>query len=130
MTRNNFIKYYRVFKNDTLVTEVSANDFMPLDALRFKAGWLAANPVDPLATVEPAYYRLPEDSSMFYGYTNEFIAMRRAKSGALAYLEVMIKEVERGIFKLKQYRSAHYESLNVVLLDANIRRLEDEMNIK
>ena len=30
MRRQYFIKYYRVYKNDTAVTEVSANDFKPV----------------------------------------------------------------------------------------------------
>jgi len=69
-------------------------------------------------------YSLPPDDDMFYGYTDKVTAMEKAKSGALKYINHMIKEVEQGIKKLVQYRNDHYKDLNANLLDANIRKLK------
>jgi hypothetical protein len=67
---------------------------------------------------------------MFYGYLNKAIAMEKAKAGALVYINQMVKEVERGIQKLEQYRNDHYDDLNVNLLDANINKIKRQMNMK
>lgn len=130
MKKNNFIKYYRVYKNDTSVTEVSVNDFKPVLPKRFKRGIPVAGPGDALYPTPCFECSLPPDDRMFYGYLNKATAMERAKAGALAYINQMIKEVELGIKKLVQYRNDHYEDLNINLLDANIRRLKKEMYIK
>jgi hypothetical protein len=67
---------------------------------------------------------------MFYGYLDKAVAMEKAKAGALAYINQMVKEVEKGIKKLEQYRDDHYHDLNINLLDANINRIKKQMNIK
>ncbi len=129
MEKHNFTKYYRVYKNDTTVTEVSANDFIPLTTRHFKTGWVTGPPVDVLCAIPSPYY-LPADNAMYYGYASKIKAMEMAKAGALRYINIMIKEVEQGINKLKQYRVDHYTDLTDTLMEANIRRLENEMNIK
>jgi hypothetical protein len=114
MQQHNFTNYYRVYQHDTAVTKVSANDFKHV--------------ITRIAF--PPAYSLPTDGTMFYGYLNQIEAMEKAKAGALAYIEGIIKKVDEGIDQLKQYRVDHYEDLNINLLDANIRRLEQEMHIK
>jgi hypothetical protein len=114
MQQHNFTNYYRVFQYDTAVTKVSANDF------KLAGCRIAVPPV----------YSLPTDGTMFYGYLNQIEAMEKAKAGALAFIEGVIKKVDEGINQLKQYRVEHYDDLNINLLDTNIRRLEKEMHIK
>jgi len=129
MRHQYFIKYYRVYKNDTAVTEVSANDFKPV--LQRRLGTKPADvtgPRDVLCSIP--LYSLPPDENMFYGYLDKAIAMEKAKAGALVYINQMVKEVERGIQKLEQYRNDHYDDLNVNLLDANINKIKRQMNMK
>lgn len=130
MLRKSFIKYYRVFKYATTVTEVSANNFVRLPAVQFKRGLPVGEPVDVLISIPYFKYSLPPDEAMFYGYLTKAQAMEKAKSGALTYINKMIADVEQSIAKLKAYRMSHYEDLNINLLDANIRRVEKLMNIK
>jgi hypothetical protein len=114
MQQHNFTNYYRVYQHDTAVTKVSANDFKPVVTR------IAFQPI----------YSLPTDGTMFYGYLNQIEAMEKAKAGALAFINGIIKNIDKGINQLKQYRVEHYDDLNIILLDANIRRLEQEMHIK
>ena len=107
-------KYYRVYMNDTTVTEVSSNDFNRLNIKGFS--------VDVQYSIPPG--------RMFYGYTTRAHAMEMAKAGALKYIESMIRQVKSGIDKLVQYRNDHYQDLNVNLLDSSIRKLEREMYFK
>lgn len=130
MKKNLLLKYYRVFKNETAVTEISTNDFKPVPAGRFKHGTSLLPPTDAnVANVYPGY-SLPGDSEMFYGYASKTMAMRKAKAGALLHINRMIEEVVQGIQKLKDYRNAHHEDLNTTLLEGNIRALERQMYIK
>ncbi|PTQ93954.1 hypothetical protein C8P68_10711 [Mucilaginibacter yixingensis] len=124
-----FYRYYRVFKNDTAVTEVPVNNFKPFIIRKFKRGLPTAFPVGG-ADMQQFYYALPPDDSMFYGYLDKAHAMEKAKAGALVYIYQMIGEVELGIKKLTQYRDDHYEDLNINLLDAQIRKLKKDMNTK
>ena len=129
MKSHHFIKYYRVYKNETAVTEVSANDFKPVLQRRFGTGPVGVtDPEDVLCSIP--LYSLPPDENMFYGYLDKAIAMERAKAGALVYINQMVKEVERGIQKLEQYRDDHYDDLNINLLDDNINRIKRQMNMK
>ncbi|MEJ6980868.1 hypothetical protein WG906_10430 [Pedobacter sp. P351] len=123
--KKNFFKYYRVFKNDTSVTEVSDNDFKP-----FKKRWIIKSPVNALKASPLNWYSLPVDAAMFYGYTNIIHAMEMAKAGALKHIEGLISQNAHGVTELKQYRIDHYDDLNVNLLDGNIRKLEKELNTK
>lgn len=121
--------YYRVDKNGTSVTKVSANNFKPVVAKGFKRGL----PVDHSNGEKSSFifsYALPPDEEMYYGYSTQALAMQKAKEGALNYIAHMIRKVELGIKKLRQYRIDHYEDLNSTLLEANIRNLEREMHIK
>jgi hypothetical protein len=127
MEKLSFIRYYRVFLNDTQVTEISANDFKPVDTRRFKNGWLAGTPVNTASPVPSHVYSLPTGEFMFYGYSSKIKAMEMAKSGALAHIARLVKNAERSILKLKQYRDDHYQNLNVNLLDSAIRKLEIQM---
>lgn len=108
-------KYYRVYKNETTVSEIFDMDFKPGPTAHFKGG---------------SVYSMPVDDAMFYDYTDRIDAMERAKAGALSYINSLIKKVENGIDDLKQYRIDHYDDLNINLIDSNIRRLEREMHIK
>lgn len=120
--KKNVFKYYRVFKNDTSVTEVSDNDFKP-----FKKKWIIRNPVGALMVLPQNWYSLPIDAAMFYGYTDKIHAMEMAKAGALKHIEVLISQTVHGITALKQYRVDHYDDLNENLLDGNIRKLKKEI---
>ena len=129
MKNRHFIRYYRVYKNDTAVMEVSTNDFKPVLQRRFgKKPALVTGPEDVLCSIP--LYSLPSDENMFYGYLDKAVAMEKAKTGALAYINQMIKEVERGIQKLEQYRDDHYHDLNINLLDANINRIKKLMHMR
>ncbi len=127
MEKLSFIRYYRVYLHDTRVTEISANDFKPVNRRRFKNGWLDGPPVNTASPVPSHVYCLPKGELMFYGYSSRIKAMEMAKSGALAYIARLVKNAERSIRKLKQYREDHYDDLNVNLLDAAIRKLESQM---
>lgn len=121
--------YYRVNKNGTAVTKVSANDFKPVVAKRFKRGLPVEIPNGKDGASIFKYVLLPDDE-MFYGYSTQTQAMQKAKEGALSYIASMIRDVELGIQKLRQYRIDHYADLNSTLLEANIRDLERQMHIK
>jgi hypothetical protein len=125
MEQHNFTKYYRVYKNDTTVTEVSTNDFIPLTTRHFKAGWVIGPPVDVLCAI-PAYYSLPADDAMYYGYANRIEALEMAKVGAIRYINVMLKAGLSRNTELMQYRCDHYTDLNVTLREANIHTLTNK----
>jgi len=125
-----FTKYYRVYKNDTSVTEISVNDFKPVPSRHNKSALIATQLEDVLCSIPYLEYMLPQDESMFYGYLDKATAMEKAKAGALAYISRLIEEGEAGIKKLAQYRTEHYEDLNIHLLDANIRKFRKEMQMK
>ncbi len=108
-------KYYRVYKNETAVYEISDMDFKPGLTAHFVRGNI---------------YSMPQDDKMFYDYTDRIEAMKKAKAGALCYIDSLITKAEDGIDNLKQYRIDHYDDLNINLIDSNIRRLEREMHIK
>ncbi|PST82761.1 hypothetical protein C7T94_08925 [Pedobacter yulinensis] len=115
-----FCIYYQVFLNDTTVTRVSANDFKPQAAL----------PLMARHTPTRSAYSLPAAEAMFYGYASRVNAMEKAKSGAIKHIGSLIDRAEKSIQAIKAYRMAHHTDLNVTLLDANIRKLEKELNIK
>jgi hypothetical protein len=125
MEKHNFTKYFRVYKNDTKVTEVSTNDFVPLTTKHFKAGWNIGPPVDVLCSI-PSYYSLPADDAMYYGYSSKIKALEMAKVGAIRHINVMLKAGLRRNAELMQYRSDHYTDLNVTLREANIHTLANK----
>jgi len=109
-------KRYRVYKNDTTVVEVPINDFK-------------AQKIEP-GLISGLQFSLPPDDGMFYEYNDKIKAMEKAKAGALAHINSLIKEAVQAIDKLKKYREEHFEDLNSALLDRSIRELEKEMGIK
>lgn len=125
MERHNFTRYYRVYKNDTTVTEVSTNNFIPLTTRHFKAGCVVGPPIDVLCAI-PSYYSLPADDAMYYGYSNKIEAMEMAKAGAIRHINVMLKAGLSRSTELMQYRSDHYTDLNVTLREANIHTLANK----
>ncbi|PJJ85001.1 hypothetical protein [Mucilaginibacter auburnensis] len=130
MKNRSYIRFYRVYKHDTAVTEIRSNEFIPCTPAKFKRGLPVEQPTDETTGTHQFYYELPPDEQMFYGYLDKALAMEKAKAGALAYIGQMISEVERGIKKLTQYREDHYEDLNINLLDAQIRKFRNSMNMK
>jgi len=124
-----FTTYYRVYKNDTAITEISVNTLKPA-IVQFKRVMPVGPPIDVLCTIPYFEYSLPPDDKMFYGYLSKALAMERAKRGAIAHINHLIATVELKIKELKQYREDHFDDLNTTLLDAHIRKIEKEINIK
>lgn len=122
--------FYRVYKHDTAVTEIRSNDFKPCTRVKFKRGLPIEQTADGTAGTHQFYYALPPDELMFYGYLDKAQAMEKAKAGALVYIRQMITDVEQGIKRLIQYRRDHYEDLNINLLDAQISKFRNSMNMK
>jgi hypothetical protein len=60
---------------------------------------------------------------MFYGYTTQVKAMEMAKAGALRYINSLIDLGEAGEKQLLQYRTDHFEDLEVNLVYANIETI-------
>jgi hypothetical protein len=110
MKRNNYSRYFRVFHNDTTVTEISTNDFRRVR-------------LQP-ANFEHIVYSLPKP--LFYGYLTEAKAMEMAKAGALEHINALIAMGKDGELALYEYRFHHYQDLTVNLIEANILESEDE----
>jgi hypothetical protein len=110
MKQSNYNRYFRVFQNDTTVTEVSTNDFK-----RVKLQG---------ANLQHLVYSLPEP--LFYGYLTEAKAMEMAKAGALEHINALIAMGKDGELALYEYRFHHYQDLTVNLVEANILEIEDE----
>lgn len=115
MKMQSIFRYYRVYQNQTAVTEVSVNDFRT---------------VPKISPDFDGAYSLPEENGLFRDYVDRAEAMEKAKVGALAYISGMISDVELAIAKLVKYRNDHHEDLNFNLLDANIRKFKRQMYIK
>jgi len=118
-TRKPYVKFYKVFKNDTAVIEVFANDFKPFGTLHQKIK-TACN----LHSAQCPAFSLRNDDDFFYGFLSRVRAMKSAKTGALAYIGKLIEEGERSNHLLLKYREDHYEDLNFNLTDRNIRNIE------
>jgi hypothetical protein len=104
-----YYKIYRVDKNDTAIAEIPVNDLRPV---RF-----------PL----PGTLSLQPGADLFSLYKDIGQAMEKAKAGAQDYIEGLISRGEEGLPELLQYRMDHYEDLHINLVDANIRKEEEEM---
>jgi hypothetical protein len=119
ITRKPLYKFYKVFKNDTSVTEVLINDLKTFEATlcEIKAACILHS------AKRPAFF-FPPDAFSFRGFFSRIRAMEYAKAGALRYISGLIDEGERSNDKLLQYRWTHYEDLNFTLTDRNIRKLE------
>jgi len=110
MIQRNYSRYFRVFHNDTAVTEISTNDWR----------YVKVHP----AKVKPIVYSLPEP--LFYGYLTLAKAMEMAKAGALAHINALIAMGRDGELALYEYRFRHYQDLAVGLVEANILKIEEE----
>jgi len=124
MSKNNYSRYFRVFENDTAVTEVSTNDFRTLKFNPVKKDWLFAGTTNVLSVIADTKYRLPLNEPLFYGYSSRGKAMEMAKAGALRYINLLIDEGENGEEKLLQYRRDHYEDLHINLVYDNIENVK------
>ena len=122
MEKHRFSKFYRVFKNDTKVTEISFNDFMPLVHVPIMQSQ-TGNSTDEPCSAPNHTYSLPPDKEMYYGYQQRTHAMEMAKVGALKHIAALIAEGFASIDKVYQYRFDHYEDLNTNLKDSAIRQL-------
>jgi hypothetical protein len=122
--RKPWSKFYKVFKNDTSIIMVSANDFKVFQPtlLKIKAA-CAAN-----SREHPAF-PLPDEGLIFYGYLSQITAMEHAKAGALKYISKLIDEGEKSHQLLLEYREAHYDDLNINLIEGNIRRMESLLEV-
>ncbi|TSJ36403.1 hypothetical protein FO440_23160 [Mucilaginibacter corticis] len=96
--QQNYAKYFRVFRNDTAITEISTNDF-------HRAG---LKPIGPL--------RLQPLGKLYYGYKSRELAIRGAKAGARSYINQLIALGDEGKERLIQYRMDHYDDLNFNLI--------------
>lgn len=120
MKKKNFTRYFRVYSKDTAVTEISANDFRPPKLKPVKKDWFIANTNDIYDAIASVVYSLPEGEPLFYGYTTRVRAMEMAKAGALRHINSLIDLGEAGEQQLLQYRTDHFEDLEVNLVYANI----------
>ncbi|WP_129715896.1 hypothetical protein [Pedobacter sp. SYP-B3415] len=127
MTKLPFCIFYQVFLNDTAVSRISSNDFKQSVAFSNKIS-VPGPHKDALGRCTA--YSLPPAANMYYGYPTQVEAMEMAKAGALRHIDKLTAIAESGINALKAYRMEHYTDLNVTLVDANIRRLEKQLNIK
>jgi hypothetical protein len=116
MVKNNYTRYFRVFKNDTVVTEISTNDFRRIKLRPVKENWLIGDTTEVLGTIADVSYALPVNSPLFYGYATRSKAMEMAKAGALNYINKLIEEGAVGEETLLQYRRNHYEDLHINLV--------------
>lgn len=117
--RKPYNKFYKVFKNETSVTEVLTNDFKTFQATyrEIKIACLLNS------GQHPAFF-LPADDVMFCGFTSRIRAMEYAKAGALKYISKLIDDGDEGYPLLLKYREDHYEDLNINLTDRNIKKIE------
>jgi len=127
MNQQNYTRYFRVFKNDTVITEISTNDFQPLKLRPSGKNWLIGNTAEVLGTIADIPYSLPALGKLFYGYQTYAKAMQGAKAGALSYINSLIDLGESGEQTLFQYRMDHYEDLNLNLVGSNIYKVEHHL---
>lgn len=129
MEKRSFNKYYRVFTDHTVVTEVSFNDFKPpivRKTLKEISALHSGNKA--LAVVWDTYSLLPE-KDRYYGYLSKSRALKMAKVAALKVINKLIAEGPASDFKVYQYRFDHYDDLNFNLIESAIRiqeRLESK----
>ena len=116
MRKYNYIKFYRVFKNETAVDEISVNNFIPVAPKKLNKNLTGKGAIDTNCSFPYVQYSLPSDEKMYYGYIDRATAMEKAKSGALSHINQMIGELDRGIQKLVKYRNDHYDDLNINLI--------------
>jgi hypothetical protein len=128
MERHCFKGFYRVFKNDTAVTEISFNDFRHV-VRDFRKETQKGDSVDELFHIPYTTYSLMPENERYCGYEVKTHAMEMAKADALKHIEDLISEGPAGIDKVYQYRFDHYEDLNINLTDSTITRLKNQYKI-
>jgi hypothetical protein len=119
--RKPYYKFYKVFKNETSVTEIFTNDFKI-----FRTVYREIKIACVLHSRQHPAFFLPGDDVIFYGFTSRIRAMEYAKAGALKYIAKLIDEGEEGYSLLLKYREDHYEDLNINLTYRNIRKVSSE----
>jgi hypothetical protein len=117
--RKPYLKFYKVFKNGTSVTEAFTNNFESFKPTLTKIKAACASH----SKEHPALFIL-EGEFMFYGFLSRIRAMEFAKAGALRYINKLIDSGKIGYKLLIKYREDHYEDLNINLTDRNIRKVE------
>ncbi|HVV54714.1 MAG TPA: hypothetical protein VHC47_05300 [Mucilaginibacter sp.] len=122
--RKPFYKFYKVFKNDTAVIEVSVTDLRP-----FGDTFLQIKAACCLNRSHCTAFSVPQDEPAFCGFVSRIDAMEYAKAGALKYISELIDEGDAGRERLLLYREAHYDDLNFNLTDRHIRQIEMELNM-
>lgn len=120
-------RYYRVVKNDTCVTEQSANDFTRVCTKPYSIIWTNSHPVKVYHSLAKQAYSLYPLNPTYHDYVDKVMAMEKAKEGALKHISSLISEAELAISTLQKYRIDHYEDLNTNLIDSQIRKLERTM---
>ena len=113
MEKHTYYRYYRVMRHDTTIATISANDFKPV---RIRA------------KTSSSYYILNPEYELYYQSANLVNAMKKAKAGALAYIDKLIGLGEQGLPELLKYRIEHYEDLHINLVDANIQQVEQQLS--
>jgi hypothetical protein len=111
MKKNSYSRYFRFLKNDTVINEISTNDFKP--HVKF----------EPIAATT---YSLVINYPLYYGYLSRTRAMEMAKAGALKYIETLIDRGRSGMATLLKYRTDHYEDLNKNLTYTNIEAIKNQ----
>jgi hypothetical protein len=129
MKKINYSRYFRFTKFDTVVTEISTNDFKPLKIRPFKKNWLIGNARVILRPIADTKYSLIASELQIYAYRSRTRAMEMAKAGALEYMETLIEKGREGMAALLKYRNDHYEDLNQNLTYANIEAIKTQMQI-
>ncbi|WP_345949294.1 hypothetical protein ABDD95_20835 [Mucilaginibacter sp. PAMB04274] len=105
-----YFKYYQVKLHDTVIIPVSVNNFRRLPELPSGAA-----------------IQLLSKNERYVGYCTLIEALEKAKAGALAYLEQLADDGKEQ--EILDYRIAHYEDLNMNLVDRNIRKVEHALAI-
>lgn len=129
MKQQNYTRYFRVFKNDTVITEISTNDFLPLKLRPSGKNWLIGDTTEILGAIASICYQLVPLGIMFYGYRTRIEAINGAKSGALSHINSLIALGKAGEQELLQYRMDHYEDLNVNLVGNSSYKAEHNLPV-
>ena len=112
MKHRNYIRYYRVFKDDTTVTEISINNFLRIRLI-------------PKNNNYPEF-QLSAHGHLYYGYISKAKAMEMAKAGVFQHISLLLALGNEGKQGLLQYRFNHFQDLTVNLVDANIKNIDLE----
>lgn len=124
ITMQNYHHYYRVVAHETQITKISTNNFTRINFMTYRTIWTNHHPVKVFSSIIDKLSLVQSKRLAYRDFVDCITAMESAKSGALSYINSLIKQADLNIAALKQYRMDHYDDLNKNLLDSNIRRLE------